>query len=138
MQKERKGRALWDHQHQGESCKSFPTNIFLGMCNAGTTPRDKSLLRESFWIPDEVSVTATRVTTAHCNGRAVPALSGARGKQANSRGWEAKQQGLCKGNSTRGTPRHCRLSAPCLSPLQAHQHLPLRGTTLLLKHCSER
>lgn len=87
----RKGKFLWDHQHQGESCKSFPANIFLGTCNAGAAPRDKSLLRGSFWIPDEVSVTATTVPDSPLLWR------GAKGKQANSPRQPRQAAGLREG-----------------------------------------
>lgn len=163
MQKERKRKALWDHQHQGESCKSFPPNIFLGTCNAGIVPRDKSLLRESFWIPDEVSVTATTVTNSPLQWEASACSGvGPRKSRPTAPGGEGKQQGLREeelyppGKSDRaahgqqpekrafpqcnpGDPQLlqglsclacplCRLISICL----------LKGTTLLLKYCSER
>lgn len=97
---------MWDHQHQGKQCKSFPPKIFLGICNAGTVPRDKSLLRESFQIPDEVSVTATKAANSPLQWEA-SACSGLGPRKSRPRalGGKGKQQGLHEGNSThQGSP----------------------------------
>lgn len=163
MQKEKKRKALWDHQHQGESCKSFPPNIFLGTCNAGAAPRDKSLLRESFRIPDEVSVTATTVTNSPLQWEA-SACSGAgpRKSRPTAPGGKGQQQGLHKGEryppeesdgaargqqpEKRAFPR-CNPADPqllrgpsCLvCPLcKVISICHLKGTTLLLKYSSKR
>lgn len=111
----RKGKALWDHQHQGELRKSLPPNILLGTCNAGAAPRDKSLLRGSFWIPDEVSVTATTVPDSPLLWR------GANRKQADSprrpRQAAAPCEGRCypPGKSNRAGEKRCPQCNPGIS-----------------------
>jgi len=96
-QKKRERKALWDHQ--GESCKTFPPNIFLGTCNAGTAPRDKSSLRESFGIPDEVSVTAAPVTDSPLPWEAsAHSAAGPRESGPAAPGGKGQQQGCCEGD----------------------------------------
>lgn len=154
---------MWDHQHQGESCKSFPPNIFLGTCNAGTAPRDKSLLRENFQIPDEVSVTATTVTNSPLQWEASACSGeGPRKSRPTALGGKGKQQGLHKGElyppgkseraacgqqpEKKALPK-CNPGDPqllqgpsCLAcPLRSLISIcHLKGTTVLLKYCSER
>lgn len=163
MQKERKRKALWDHQHQGESCKNFPPNIFLGTCNAGTAPRDKSLLRENFQIPDEVSVTATTVTNSPLQWEASACSGvGPRKSRPTALGGKGKQQGLHKGElyppgksetaacgqqpekkalpkCNPGDPQLLQGSSCLACPLRSLISIcHLKGTTVLLKYCSDR
>lgn len=98
LQEGRKREALWDHQHQRESCKkNLLPNIFLGTCHAGTTPRD-SLLRESFRIPAAGRVTGPVVTNRPLGWEASACSGvGPRKSRPAAPGGEGKQQGPCHG-----------------------------------------